>query len=223
MSRRPRLLASLGLGGLLLAGPAPAAAPADCRVLDDFSASRVGEFPADWKPRKESGRAVYTVREEGGLRFLRAESRGLGIQAGKAVEWDLAAYPVLTWAWRPLEFPRGADEQHGKNDSVLAVYMLVPYSRITGPKAVKYIWSERVPAGTRLESNYGLTQVLVLRSGTERRGEWVEERVDVRDHYLKFFGETDVPRPAGIAVLTDADDTRSSARGDYARFRACRQ
>ncbi len=28
--------------------------------------------------------------------------------------------------------------------------------------------------------------------------------------------------PAGIAVLTDSDDTKSSAQGDYASFRACR-
>ena len=33
---------------------------------------------------------------------------------------------------------------------------------------------------------------------------------------------SDVPKPAGIAVLTDADDTRSSAAGDYANFRVCR-
>jgi hypothetical protein len=30
------------------------------------------------------------------------------------------------------------------------------------------------------------------------------------------------PRPAGIAVLTDSDDTKSSAQGDYADFRACK-
>ena len=29
-------------------------------------------------------------------------------------------------------------------------------------------------------------------------------------------------KPAGIAVLTDADDTRSRAEGDYANFRVCR-
>lgn len=219
MSGLPRALASLGLGAALALG----LAPAECRTLEDFAGSRVGEFPADWHVRAEGGRAVYAVREEGGLRFLRAESRGLGIQAGRAVTWDLATYPVLAWAWRALEFPRGADERHGPNDSVLAVYVLVPYSRIRGPKAVKYVWSERVPAGTRLESNWGLTQVLVLRSGTARRGEWVDERVNVREHYREFFGEAAVPRPAGLAVLTDADDTRSTARGDYARFRVCRE
>ena len=77
--------------------------------------------------------------------------------------------------------------------------------------------------GTRLESNGGLTQVRVLRNGTDKRGEWVEERVNVRDDYLKGFKTRDVPKPAGIAVLTDADDTQSTAVGDYAGFRVCRK
>lgn len=194
----------------------------DCLVIEDFSASKIGEFPAGWKPRKESGREVYSVLEENGVRFLRALSQGIGIQAARQYEWDLTTYPVLAWSWRPWEFPRGADEKEGKNDSVLAVYMLVPYSRIAGPKAVKYIWSERVPVGTRLTSNYGLTQVRVLESGTDRRGQWVEERVNVRDDYLKFFEEKETPKPAGISVLTDSDDTKSRAQGDYANFRVCR-
>jgi len=33
---------------------------------------------------------------------------------------------------------------------------------------------------------------------------------------------THAPKPEGIGVLTDADDTESSAAGDYANFRACR-
>jgi len=130
---------------------------------------------------------------------------------------------VLTWSWRPRVFPRGADEREaGSNDSVLAVYMIVPHSRITGPKAVKYIWSERVPEGTRLSSNMNLTQVRVLRSGAAAGTEWTDEGVNVLDDFMKYFGTTTPPKPAGIAVLTDSDDTRSRAEGDYANFRACR-
>ena len=202
--------------------PLPAQAPDDCKIVEDFAKAQVGEFPADWKARKDAGKAVYSVQEDGGLRFLRAHSKGLGIQAAKQYDWDLNAYPVLAWSWRPQEFPRGADEKDGKNDSALAVYMLVPYSRIVGPKAVKYIWSEKVPVGAHLTSNNGLTQVRVLRSGPDRKGQWVEERVHVRDDYLKYFEEKEVPKPAGIAVLTDSDDTKSSALGDYANFRICR-
>jgi hypothetical protein len=201
-----------------------AAQPA-CRTIDDFSKAKIGELPADWKLRKDSAKETYRVAEEAGVRFLRATATDLGVQAAKEYEWDLGAYPTLVWSWRPIEFPKGGDERDSKsNDSVLAVYMLVPYSRVRGPKAVKYIWSEKVPVGTRLDSNMGLTQVRVLRSGVpEKKGEWVEERVNVLEDYRKFFNVNEAPKPAGIAVLTDSDDTKSSAQGDYANFRVCRQ
>jgi hypothetical protein len=205
------------------AGAQTAAPPSDCLTLEDFAKAKVGEFPADWKPRKDTGRDLYKVLEEKGLRFLRAVVRGFGVQAARPYERDLGAYPVLAWSWRVREFPRGADEREpATNDSAVAVYLLVPYSRITGPKAVKYVWSEKVPVGTRLASNMGLTQVRVLRSGPAKKGEWVEERANVRDDYRRYFETDDTPRPAGIAVLTDSDDTKSSAQGDYANFRACR-
>jgi hypothetical protein len=211
------------LAGLLLmvTGPADAVGGPRCLTLDDFSASSLGQFPAGWRPREEAGRPGYTVREENGRRFVRALSRGIGIQAGRAVEWDLDAYPVLTWSWRPAQFAAGSDERTSEaNDSALAVYLLVPFSRTRGPRAVKYVWSERVPVGTRLESNGGLTRVRILRSGPPRAG-WVGERVNVLDDYRQAFSETATPRPGGIAILTDADDTRSTAAGDYAGFRAC--
>jgi hypothetical protein len=209
------LLASLGV---------PSAQQPDCLTLENFATGKVGELPSDWKVRKDDGKDVYSVQEEAGVRFLRAVSRGLGIQAAKEREWDLKTYPVLAWSWRPRQFPRGADERESaKNDSALAVYLLVPYSSIRGPKAVKYIWSERVPVATHLTSNAGLTQVRVLRSGPAAKDQWTEERVNVLEDYKRYFNEADAPKPAGIAVLTDADDTRSVAEGDYANFRACRK
>ena len=215
-----RTAAGLALAGLVT-GSALAQSP-DCVVIEDFSAATVSQLPPEWKLRKEAGKGVYGVREEGGLRFLRGVSEGLGIQAARAFEWDLAKYPVLTWSWRPQQFPQGADERRSAtNDSALAVYVMVPYSKIQGPKAVKYIWSERVPVGERLSSNNGLTQVRVLRPGRDGAGQWQDERVNARDDFRSFFNEAQPPRPAGIAVLTDADDTRSTAAGDYANFRAC--
>lgn len=209
---------------LAVADTGRAVAEDDCVVVENFAKAKVGELPPDWKLRKDAGKGVYAVREEDGKRFLRAQAKGVGIQAAKQHEWNLADYPVLAWRWRAVAFPKGGDEREsGTNDSVLAVYMLVPHSKVRGPKAVKYVWSERVPAGTRLESNMGLTKVRVLRSGAEKKGEWVEERVNVREDFMKAFGDKDVAKPAGIAVLTDADDTGSTATGDYADFRVCRK
>ena len=218
------LLSLIVAAGLAVATAAYPSEPSDCIVLDDFSRAKVGEFPTGWEARKEEGQGVYRVREEGGHRYLGALSKGLGIQAGRQLpDWNLATHPMLVWSWRLREFPHGADERTSStNDSALAVYVAVPYSRIRGPKAVKYIWSERVPVGERLSSNAGLTQVRVQRSGREGAEAWHEERVNARDDYQQFFKESAAPRAAGIAVLTDADDTKSTASGDYANFRACR-
>lgn len=225
LKRLLQLIAATAAGLVFAALVTSVSAQTDCKTIEDFSKAKVGELPPDWKVRKDSGKEVYQVAEESGLRFLRATAKGLGIQAAKEYEWDLGASPMLVWSWRPREFPKGADERDSKtNDSVLAVYMLVPHSRVRGPKAVKYIWSEKVPVGTKLESNMGLTQVRVLRSGVpEKKGEFVEERVNVLEDYKKYFNEKETPKPAGIAVLTDSDDTNSTAQGDYANFRVCRQ
>jgi hypothetical protein len=48
----------------------------------------------------------------------------------------------------------------------------------------------------------------------------VEETVNVVRDYQRLFGEAP-KKPLGIAMLTDADDTKSRAVGDYAAFRVC--
>ena len=195
----------------------------ECLAVEDFAKSKPGEFPADWNAREDAGKAVYAVREEGGLRFLAADARGLGIQAARKFEWDLAAYPVLAWAWRPRQFPDGADERQSKtNDSAVAVYAVFPHWIPGTVRSVKYVWSAVVPKGTQLSSSGGRTQVHVLRSGVEGKDQWVEERANVLEDFKRLFKTSSIPKPEGIAVLTDSDDTQSRARGDYAKFRVCR-
>src|SRR5215475_3906123 len=107
---RAVLFLAILLGGFVVADTRPTTAQGtgECRVIEDFSKAKVGEFPADWRVRKDDGKEVYRVQEENGRRFLHSHAKGHGIQAAKEYEWDLKAYPVLTWSWRPREFPRGA-------------------------------------------------------------------------------------------------------------------
>jgi hypothetical protein len=215
--RAPVLTALLAVAMLT----APAGAE-DCVTVENFSKGKVGEFPPDWKPRKDAGREAYSIQEADGLRFLHAIAKNLGIQAAKQYEWDPKTYPMLAWSWRPVEFPAGSDERQSKtNDSAVSVYAVFPHSPLS-VKALKYIWSAVVPVGTRLSSSAGLTQVLVLRSGTQKKGAWTEERVNILENFKKFFEEAETQKASGIAVLTDSDDTKSTAQGDYANFRVCR-
>jgi hypothetical protein len=208
---------ALGVGGSVRAS----VAQDQCVVVDDFSKASVGEFPPGWKARKDEAKDVYKVADEKGKKFLRANAKDVGVQAGKQFEWDLKQYPVLAWSWRPQEFPEGADERTKKNDSALSVYAVFPHTPVS-VKSVKYIWSEKVPKGTHIPQTSGNTQGVVLRSNGNVGGEWVEERVNVAADYKRYFKTDEVPKPEGIGVLTDSDDTSSRARGDYAKFRVCR-
>lgn len=198
----------------------PLRAEEQCVVVDDFSKAVLGEFPQGWKPRKDSAKDVYRVAEESGHRFLRADAKDLGVQAAKPFDWNLKEYPVLAWAWRPVEFPKGADERTSKNDSAAAVYAVFP-NNAWSVKSVKYIWSEKVPKGTHIPQTRGNTHGVVLRTG-DTGGAWVEERANLVEDYKRYFKADEAPKPEGIAVLTDSDDTSSRARGDYAKFRVCR-
>jgi hypothetical protein len=218
-----RVRVAVAVAALLMAPTPLTARDEPCIVLEDFSAHSRGAFPDGWRVREEPGTQVYSIQSEWGIRFLKAKARNVGIQAARERDWDLREYPILRWKWRPRVFPQGADERAGKNDSAAAVYVVFHHTPVS-VKALKYVWSERVPKGTELESSLGLTQVLVMETGAPRdRSQWFEERVNIARDYRRRFNESDVPRPAGLAVLTDSDDTASYAEGDYADFRACRE
>ena len=93
----PRWLALLLAAALLLTVAASLAAQPDCRTIEDFSKVKVGELPADWKLRKDSGKEVYRVAEESGLRFLHATAKGLGVQVAKCSFGFGPALPLCRW------------------------------------------------------------------------------------------------------------------------------
>lgn len=226
----------------------PAARAEQCTTLENFASSRPNTFPNGWKPREEAGQNVYKVMQENGQFFVRGhaagpKSAGNGIEADRAVKWNIEEYPILRWKWRARVFPRGADEQSGKDDSAVGVYIgfcpaedlaacerSVKGDRIAQAKlflnkgvgSLKYIWSERLPKG--LEFDQGRKAVKVLENGPPAgRDQWVEERVNVGADYRRRFSADKALNPIGLSILTDADDTQSEAEGDYADFRICRE
>ena len=78
----------LGIALFLAALLAAPVAAQDCITVENFSKGKVGEFPPDWKPRKDSGLAAYSIQEKDGLRFLHAVAKNLGIQAARQHEWE---------------------------------------------------------------------------------------------------------------------------------------
>jgi hypothetical protein len=186
-----------------------------------FGGDETGRFPSGWVSKDPKTAAkVYSVQVEGEKKFLHADAQDVSTRIGCEARWDLRDYPILRWDWRPFIFPTGSDERiKGGGDSVLAVYVVLrglPFVR-----AIKYTWSDTLPAGLAFDSPYwGGTKIVVLRSGRALAGTWVGEERDVLSDYERFFGKGEKhPMAQGIAILTDSDDTHSRAVGDYADIR----
>ena len=84
------------------------------------------------------------------------------------------------------------------------------------PGAVlNYIWDNRLPPGTTLDNAYtDRAKMIVVRSGGAEVGRWLTETRNVLDDYHRTFGG-EPPRIAGIAVMTDTDDTGERAVAWY--------
>ncbi|HYF44199.1 MAG TPA: DUF3047 domain-containing protein [Ramlibacter sp.] len=82
-----------------------------------------------------------------------------------------------------------------------------------------YVWCNSRPAGEVINSpRTDRIRKLVVESGPQRTRRWLDYERDIRSDYLRAFGE---PPGAlvGVAIMTDTDNTRSTARAWYGPVR----
>ena len=193
-------------------------------TIDDFEKYQSGSFPGGWQPwrgNKDSARNVYTIQKEQENKYLRANDDGSSIIIRKRLgNWDANQYPILSWRWRARVLPENGNESIGpKNDSSVAVYVVLDQNFIGIPKTLKYVWSTTLPVGTyHRREGMGRPHVIVLQSGKEKLGEWVNESVDVYADYVRIFGKPPPRKAVGIGVLTDGNATGTESQGDYDSF-----
>ena len=102
----------------------------------------------------------------------------------------------------------------GAGEVTFNVYRLL-YGRYPPAAVVNYVWDNRLAPGTVLPNAYtDRARMMVLRSGTAEVGRWVAESRDVVDDYRRLFGG-DPPRIAGVAIMTDTDNTGERAVAWY--------
>ena len=188
--------------------------------IDGLESARVGKFPSNWRtwPFKRGKTAeIYHVDEEGDTRFIRArDDKDYSLQALRDFNWPIDRYPYLSWRWRARELPVGAREDDDeKNDSACGVYII--FGRYSG-HAMKYVWSSELPIGKEVSRLEGKLKIKILESGKIHINGWRQETVNVPSDYRALFGKELKKNPSGIAILTDANATHTSAACDYTDF-----
>lgn len=199
---------------------ADSSSPDATLVIDRFEPSHTqhGSFPETWQTRRNQER-VYTVHcPEDTNCVLRAVSDDDNLSIGKAVEFDPSRFRYFSWRWNVRSLPPGASElSKDTNDSAAGVFVLFD---VLGPmpRMIKYVWSSTLEPGTVLQSpSNRYVKMIILQSGTDHLGTWVEEQRDIVDDYTLCFGKK-LPPVVGIGVLTDSDDTHSEVEAWYDDF-----
>ena len=96
-------------------------------------------------------------------------------------------------------------------------YVRLPVSVGTpcGHAAISYVWDNRLAPGTVLENaNTDRVRMIVVRSGDADANRWVVEERNVLEDYRLAFRE-EPPPVAGVAIMTDTDDTGGRAVAWY--------
>ncbi len=204
------------------------------RPVEDFSTKTVGAFPEGFVAHDESklkkviaqGNYYSVKQDEDTNSYLNAVANKDGLIIHKDVEnWNLDEYPYLRWRWRAKQFPKGGNEKYIRaNDAAASVYVVWKASSLMRVKSIKFTWSSTLDVGTYISKRFGLDHIQVLQNQRKNVGQWVEQTVDVRGLFRKYYEPEDgkLARPLAIAVLSDADATDSVAEADYDDFTLCR-
>jgi hypothetical protein len=205
-----------------------------------FSAGLAGgSLPPGWKPLTFKGiekHTVYTLVPDGNRVVLKADSEHSASGLIREIRINPKKYPIIRWRWKVMNILRGADVHRKEGDDYPArLYITFEYDpqklgfwdrakyglirTLYGQglplAAINYIWESRAPQGTMVPNPYTDRAIMiVVESGGEKLGQWVQEERNVYQDYKVAFGE-EPPMISGVAVMTDTDNTGESAAAYY--------
>ena len=224
----------LGVVLLGLAGVVEAQVPALLEVGKFSSASVDAVLPDGWKPltfKKVPRHTSYELMKEGENIVVKATSHASASGLTKAVSIDPKEYPVVHWRWKVENLVKGSDVTRKDGDDYPArLYITFAYDpdKVSfGRKlkykagqaifgdipigALNYIWASKVSVGSIVDNAYtDFAKMIVVESGPQNVGMWVEESRNIYEDYKKAFAE----EPAfinGVAIMSDTDNTKESA------------
>lgn len=180
----------------------------------------IGRFSCEgldgWEQKSFKGKTDYHIVQEGGKQVVKAQSNGTASGLIKKVRFDPAKFRTIKWSWKIGHPVAKSDEKtKGGDDFAARVYVVFPGTMFWQTKAINYIWASKLPKGESYPNPYTRNAMMVvLQSGESHAGEWIHEERDILADYKKLFGSAPSEGSA-IAIMTDSDNTTSSATAWY--------
>jgi len=188
-----------------------------------------GKRSEPFKPTHILGQAALQVQANHSVSILRQRFEG-----------GLPAVGRLTFSWKIDVLPMAFDLRDPQaEDSPVRVVLafggdrsrldartnrLSELSRLlTGEElpyaTLAYVWSAREPLETVVNNpRTDRIRKLVVETGTMSLGQWLRYERDVRQDFIRAFGEEPGPLMA-VALMTDTDNTSSQLQAWYGRLR----
>ncbi len=169
----------------------------------------------------DRGQKDFSLVTEKGETFVRS-TYILGTEANylyREVSWDQDKYPFLHWKWRARKFPPKGDIFDSKRlDAPAQVYVLWRFF----PRyyVIKYFWGSHEKLGQGFKQGNSLTGALygeIVRSGGPWNL-WHCESRNIKEDFIKAFGQNPPGEARGIGILSDGDDSQGESEADFADF-----
>ena len=207
--------------------------------VGQFSIATEGvTLPEGWTPltfKKIERHTRYEVVKDGPVSVVKAVSEASASGLTKAVAIDPHEYPIVRWRWKVENLlQKGSVNRKDGDDYPARLYITFAYEpdKVSfGRKlkykagralfgdipigALNYIWDGKSPVGTVVDNAFtDFAKMIVVESGPQRIGTWVEEERNVYEDYRVAFGE-EPPAISGVAIMSDTDNTKERAVAYY--------
>jgi hypothetical protein len=204
-------------------------------------ASPGGEAESAWRPFVLPGKRAtqYRFTTKDGRWAIEARADASASMLRRAVDVPPAALADVSWAWWVDQTLADADLAHVERTDAPAQLVLAfdgDRSRLsarersmaelaralTGEEppyaTLVYAWATHTPVEAVVHNpRTARVRKIVVDSGSADTRRWREHRRNIVADYVRAFGEPP-GRLIGVAVMTDADNTRATARAWYGRI-----
>lgn len=240
LARRARTFERVVLLAVLLSASIEVMAESPSMIeVAKFSSGTVGQtMPEGWKPltfKNIPKPTVYELVKNGEHVVVKATSEASASGLTKEVRIDPRDYPIVRWRWKIENLLKTSDATRKDGDDYPArLYITFEYDPDkvgVGKKlkykagrvlfgdipigAINYVWERKAPVGSIIDNAYtDFVKMVVVESGPQKLGTWMDEERNVYEDYKKAFGE----EPSiinGVAIMSDTDNTKERVTAYY--------